>query len=148
MFCISIETLYTVDAFPIYSSIHRWGIPSIGSAKELIPMTEPRALEPTFAVAMSAIEDAADLSASVKRHWVCSLRQIAKWLDRPAEITPARWTAIRLPVGQLHHARLGVMAKTVANHKSNVAAALRWFGKEYNVPARGVALSAEWATLR
>jgi integrase len=112
-------------------------------------MTELMApLEPTFSVAMTAIEDAADLSASVKRHWVCSLRQIAKWLDRPVEVTPARWTAIRLPVGQLHHARLGVTAKTVANHKSNVAAALRWFGKEYNVPSRGVALSAEWAVLR
>ncbi|MEY9389899.1 integrase [Bradyrhizobium japonicum] len=105
-------------------------------------------LEPTFSEAMTAIEDAADLSASVKRHWVCSLRQIAKWLDRPVEVSPARWTAIRLPVGQLHHARLGVTAKTVANHKSNVAAALRWFGKEYKVPSRGVALSAEWATLR
>ena len=42
----------------------------------------------------------------------------------------------------------GVTAKTVANHKSNVAAALRWFGKEYNVPSRGVALLAEWAVLR
>jgi integrase len=112
-------------------------------------MTEPMApLESSFSVAMTAIEDAVDLSASVKRHWVCSLRQIAKWLDRPVEVTPARWTAIRLPVGQLHHARLGVTAKTVANHKSNVAAALRWFGKEYNVPSRGVALSAEWAVLR
>ena len=112
-------------------------------------MTEPMTpLEPTFTAAMIAIEDAADLSASIKRHWVCSLRQIAKWLDRPAEVTPARWTAIRLPVGQLHHARLGVTAKTVANHKSNVAAALRWCGKEYSVPSRGVALSADWAILR
>ena len=112
-------------------------------------MTEPMVpLEQSFAVAMTAIEDAADLSASVKRHWVCSLRQIAKWLDRPVEVTPARWTAIRLPAGQLHHARLEVTAKTVANHKSNVAAALRWFGKEYSVPSRGVALSAEWALLR
>jgi integrase len=112
-------------------------------------MTEPMVvLEPTFSVAMTAIEDAADLSAGIKRHWVCSLRQIAKWLNRPVEVTPARWTAIRLPVGQLHQARLGVTAKTVANHKSNVAAALRWFGKEYNVPSRGVALSAEWAVLR
>jgi integrase len=115
----------------------------------MIPMTEPMAiLEPTFSAAMTAIEDAADLSASVKRHWVCSLRQIAKWLDRPVEVTPARWTAIRLPVGQLHHARLGVTAKTVANHRANVAAALRWFGKEYSVPSRGVALSAAWAPLR
>jgi len=112
-------------------------------------MTKPMApLEPTFSVAMAAIEEAADLSASIKRHWICSLRQIAKWLDRPVEVTPARWTAIRLPVGQLHHARLGVTAKTVANHKSNAAAALRWFGKEYSVPSRGVALSAEWESLR
>ena len=37
---------------------------------------------------MAAIEDAADLSASVKRHWVCSLRQIAKWLDRPVRSDP------------------------------------------------------------
>lgn len=112
-------------------------------------MTEPMAiLEPTFSAAMTAIEDAPDLSVGIKRHWACSLRQIAKWLDRPVEVTPARWTAIRLPVGQLHHARLGVTAKTVANHKSNVAAALRWFGKEYNVPSRGMPLSAEWATLR
>ena len=103
-------------------------------------MTEPIAvLEPSFSAAMTAIEDAADLSAGIKRHWVCSLRQIAKWLDRPVEVTPARWTAIRLPVGQLHHARLGVTAKTVANHRSNAAAALRWFGKEHNVPSRGVA---------
>ncbi|MBC7576312.1 MAG: hypothetical protein H7312_02980, partial [Tardiphaga sp.] len=70
-------------------------------------MIEPMVpLEPSFAVAMTAIEDTADLSASVKRHWVCSMRQIAKWLDRPVEVTPARWTAIRLPAGQLHHARL------------------------------------------
>jgi hypothetical protein len=112
-------------------------------------MTEPTALlEPTFSAAMTAIEDAADLSAGTKRHWVCSLRQIAKWLNRPVEVTPARWTAIRLQVGQLHHARLGVTAKTVANHKANAAAALRWFGKEHNVPSRGVALSTAWVVLR
>jgi integrase len=105
-------------------------------------------LEPTFSAAMAAIESAADLSAGIKRHWVCSLRQMAKWLDRPVETIPARWTAISLAVGHLHHARLGVVAKTVANHKSNAAAALRWFSKEYNVPARGVALSAAWAVLR
>jgi hypothetical protein len=86
---------------------------------------------------MTAIQDAADLSAGTKRHWVCSLRQIAKWLDRPVEVTPARWTAIRLQVGQLHHARLGVTAKTVANHKSNAAAALRWFGKSTTCPRAG-----------
>jgi hypothetical protein len=105
-------------------------------------------LEPTFSAAIVAIEAARDLSASNKRHWVCSLRKIAKWLDRPAEVIPARWTAIRSPVGRLHHAQLGVTAKTLVNHRSNVVAALRWFGEEHNVPRRGVPLSPEWATLQ
>jgi integrase len=112
-------------------------------------MPDKRALlEPSFVEAIAAIEQSADLSKNTKRHWVCSLRQIGKWLDRPFELIPARWTSIRLPVGQLHHARVDVTAKTVANHKSNVAAALRWFSKEHNVSPRGVALSAEWASLR
>jgi hypothetical protein len=109
---------------------------------------KPARLEPSFVEAIAAIEQSAELTKSTKRQWACSLRQIAKWLDRPVEMVPARWTAIRLPVGQRHHARLGVTAKTVANHKANVAAALRWLSKDYSVPSRGVALSAEWATLR
>src|SRR6516162_5363719 len=53
---------------------------------------------------------------------VCSLRQIAKCLDRPAEVIPARWHSVRISVAQLHHARIGVTAKTLANHKANVRA--------------------------
>src|SRR5258708_16455710 len=63
-------------------------------------------------------------------------------------MVPARWTWMRSPVGHVNHIRVGVTAKTVANHRANVAAALRWFGKEHHVSARGVALSAVWATLR
>lgn len=105
-------------------------------------------LEPSFAQAMAVIDKADDLSREIKRHWVCSLRQIGKWLDRPLELIPARWTSVRMPVSQLHHARVGVTAKTVANHKSNVAAALRWFGNEHDVSSRGVPLSTDWARLR
>jgi hypothetical protein len=75
---------------------------------------------------------------------VCSSRQIAKWLDRPAAVIPARWSSIRFLVAQLHHARLGVTAKTVANHKANVKAALRWFCQEHDMPHRGIRLSVEW----
>jgi integrase len=105
-------------------------------------------LEPSIVDVITAIEQAAELADRTRRHWVCSLRQIAKWLDRPAELVAARWTSVRILVGQLHHARVGVTAKTLANHKSNVRAALRWFIKEHDVPVRGVPLSAEWATLR
>lgn len=94
---------------------------------------------------MAAIEVAAELSQQTRQHWLCSMRQIAKWLDRPAEGIPARWTSVRMPMGQLHHARVGVTAKTLSNHRANVRAALRWFGKEHDVPVRGVPLAPDWA---
>jgi integrase len=105
-------------------------------------------LEPSFAELVAAIEQATELSEQRRRHWVCSLRQIAKWLDRPAAVIPARWSSVRISVIQLHHARVGVTAKTLANHKSNVRAALRWFGKEQGVPQQGARLSTEWACFR
>jgi integrase len=115
----------------------------------LIPVTAATALlEPSFAELIAAIEQAAELSEQLRRHWACSLRQIAKWLDRPAEVIPARWPSVRISVIQLHHARVGVTAKTLANHKSNVRAALRWFGKEQGVPQQGARLSTEWARFR
>src|SRR5215216_4255657 len=105
-------------------------------------------LEPSLADVINRIEQADDLASQHRRHWVCSLRQIAKWLDRPLLVIPARWTSVRMPVAQLHHARVDVTAKTLVNHKSNVASALRWFGKEHDMPVRGVPLLAEWAKLR
>ena len=56
------------------------------------------------------------------------------------EIIPARWTAARFAIGRLHHARVGSNSKTLANHKSNVRAALLWFGNEKNMPSRGMPL--------
>jgi integrase len=51
-------------------------------------------------------------------------------------------------VGQLHHARVGVAAKTLANHKANVRAVLRWYGKAHGVPQHATRLSADWARFR
>jgi integrase len=102
-------------------------------------------LEPSFIDLIAAIEQAAELTAQCRRHWACSMRQIAKWLDRPAAVIPARWHSVRISVSQLHHARVGVTAKTLANHTANVRAALRWFGQEHGVPQRGARLSARWA---
>ena len=94
---------------------------------------------------IDAIERAPDLPEQRRRHWLCSLRQIAKLLDRPTEVIPARWQAVRVSIGQLHHARVGVTAKTLANHRSNARAALCWFGKEQGIPQQGAPLSPEWA---
>ena len=71
-----------------------------------------------------------ELPASKRTHWCCSLRIIAKALDRPPESIAARWGAVALKVNQLHHANSGMEWKTLANHKSNAKAALFWFRGE------------------
>jgi integrase len=115
----------------------------------VIPMTAlPILLEPSFAAVIEAIETSNELPPSRKTHWACSLRKIAEWLDRPLATIPARWTNVRISVGQLLHAPLGVTAKTLANHKANTAAALRWFGKEKQVSPRGAPMLAAWAVLQ
>src|SRR5262245_62931687 len=110
-------------------------------------MTKPTLLEPSFADAAKAIEAATDLPAPKRSQWLCSLRQIAKAMNKPMDIIPARWTAARFPVGRLHHARVGMNPKTLANHKSNVRAALLWFGNEQGVPSRGMPLIPDWRGL-
>ena len=104
-------------------------------------------IEPSVADAMAAIEAADDLKEDKRRHWACSLRVVAKALGKPPELVPARWTALRLPLSRLHHGQMGMTAKTLANHKANVRAALSWFAKEENVPLRGSPLSETWTNL-
>jgi integrase len=111
-------------------------------------MTDIPLLEPSFADLIAVIAQAPEISEQRRRHWACSLQQIAHYLDRPVTVIPARWSAVRRSVPQLHHARMGVSAKTLANHKSNVRGALRWFGKEHDLPRRGMPLSAEWVMFR
>jgi integrase len=111
-------------------------------------MTTNAILGPTFVDLIAAIEQAAELSERTRRHWGCSARQISRCLDRPAAVIPARLNAVEVPLRQLHHVRVGVTAKTLANHKSNVRAALRWFGKGQDVPRHGIRLSADWTAFR
>lgn len=62
------------------------------SIKEVIPMAQ--LLEPSFADAIAAIAQAKALPASKRTHWCCSLRSIAKALDRQPETIAARWVAV------------------------------------------------------
>jgi integrase-like protein len=104
-------------------------------------------LEPTFVDAIGLIEGADELSPTTRTHWMCSLRQIAKALDKPLEVIPARYSAIKNHLRQLHHAPLGLTAKTLANHKSNAKAGLLWLTNEKSVPRHGTPLSADWERL-
>lgn len=145
-------TRYTVDVIPKYMMInlHPPRSMTLTQRTRLMPTcTAPVTLvEPSFAEAITKIEEASSLPENHRQHWPCSLRQVAKALDRPLELVPARWTALRMPVSRLHHARLGLTSKTLANHKANVRAALRWFCGEHGVPVRGAPLEPSWARLR
>ena len=111
-------------------------------------MAEDGILEPSFADAITVIEQAEELPPSKRTHWPCSLRKIAQALDRPPESVAARWGAVALKVNQLHHANSGVEWKTLANHKSNAKAALLWFRNEQGLAPRGAPLRPQWKELR
>lgn len=113
-----------------------------------VPKSPPALLEPSFADAIEAIDQAASLERSQKQHWSCSLRQIAKALGRPMETIPARWTSVRMSISALHHVMAGNREKTLQNHKANVRRALVWFAGEHEVSPRGVRLRSEWLALR
>jgi hypothetical protein len=81
-------------------------------------------LEPSLADAISLIKNDTSLGPAKKTQWLCSIRRIARCIDRPLEMLPARIMALRHPVGRLNAARLGISQKTLANHKSNLKAAL------------------------
>jgi hypothetical protein len=114
----------------------------------LVPNSAPPLLEPSFAEAIRAIEGALSLTKLQKQHSCCSLRQIAKLLERPPESIVARWTAVRIPIASLHHAMAGRREKTLQNHKANVRRALIWFAGEHDVAPRGVRLTIQWISLR
>ncbi len=72
------------------------------------------------------------------------MRQIAKALDKPLEVIPARYSAVRADLAQLHHVPAGLTAKTLQNHKSNVKSALLWLAREKGIPEHGAPLTPAW----
>src|SRR5215472_1868403 len=108
----------------------------------------PVLLETSFADAIMIIAASDELPKQTRRHWVTSLRQIAKALDKPPEVIPARLSAVRADLARLHHAPAGLTPKTLQNHKSNVRSALRWLAREKGIPQHGAPLMAAWADLQ
>ena len=104
-------------------------------------------IETSFADAIEIIAAANELPEQTRRHWVTSLRQIAKALDRPLEVIPARYSAVRADLIHLHEVPAGLTVKTLQNHKSNVKSALLWLAREKGVPEHGAPLTHEWEKL-
>ena len=114
-----------------------------------IPMTQtPTLIEPSFAEAIAIIAAAPELPEQKRRHWTTSLRQIAKALDKPLEVIPARYSAVRADLAQLHQAPAGLTAKTLQNHKSNTKSALLWLAREKGISEHGAPLTPAWEELR
>jgi hypothetical protein len=131
-------------------SIHPKPSPSINRCPKSFPMTaQPHAAlnEPSLSDAIVHIEQSEALSVDQRSHWTCSMRFVARALDRPPSLIPARWMAVRPRLEELHPTQLGVTPKTFANHRANVRATLNWFCAEKNVPRRGNPLSAQWSGL-
>jgi hypothetical protein len=105
-------------------------------------------IETSFADAIEIIAASPELPEQTRRHWATSLRQIAKALDRPLQVIPARYSAVRADLLNLHEVPAGLTAKTLQNHKSNVKAALLWLTRERGIPEHGAPLSPEWTALK
>jgi Phage integrase family len=112
-------------------------------------MTEaPSLIETSFADGLAIIAAAEELPAQTKRHWMTSLRQIAKALGKPLEVIPARYSAVRADLAQLHQVPAGLTKKTLQNHKSNTKSALLWLAREKGIPEHGAPLTPGWEELR
>jgi hypothetical protein len=98
-------------------------------------------IEPCFADAIAMIEHADELPVEKKRHWCCSLKRIAEALDKPVTVIPARLSAVRAALMELHHVPLGLTPKTLRNHRANAKAALLWLAKEKAIPRNGAPLT-------
>src|SRR5262249_46353578 len=108
----------------------------------------PVLIEPSFLDAIAIIAASDELPKQTRRHWTTSLRQLAKALDKPLEMIPARLRAVRGDLARLHHAPTGSTLKTLRNHKSNVKGALLWLAREKGIPQHGAPLTPAWAHLR
>src|SRR5215469_4841771 len=104
----------------------------------------PVLIETSFADAIMIIKASGELPKQTQCHWATSLRQIAKALDKPPEVIPARLRAVRGDLARLHHAPTGLTLKTLRNHKSSVKSALLWLAREKRIPKHGAALSPAW----
>jgi integrase len=104
-------------------------------------------IEPSFADAIAAIVEAAELPPLTRQQWCSALRQIARYFGQEAGTIPARFSAVRARMSALHHGPAGCKPKTLANTRSNAKAALLWFRKERGLPPDGVELTAAWKTL-
>jgi hypothetical protein len=105
-------------------------------------------IEKSFVDAIAIIGASTELPKQTRQHWMTSLRKIAKAMDKPLEVIPARYSAVRADLLNLHYVLAGMTVKTLANHKSNVKGALLWLSREKGIPEHGAPLTKVWDELK
>jgi hypothetical protein len=148
LYCIL--QIYTIDNIPIFMSVYPRPSSSINRCpRRFLMSAQPLATlnEPSLADAIAHIERSEALRVGQRSHWTCSMRFVARALDRPPSLIPARWPAIRYKLEERHPSQLDVTAKTFANHRANLRAALSLFRGEKNIPQHGHRLSEPWSSL-
>jgi hypothetical protein len=73
---------------------------------------------------------------------------VAKALDRPLEVIPAGYSAVRADLINLREVPPGLTAKTLQNHKSNAKSALPYIARAKGVPEHGAPLIEKWEALK
>ena len=118
-------------------------------SKHLFPPqgTQPLLGEPSLADAIAAVKADTSIPDLKRRHWLTSMTVLAKAIGRPPASIPCRMTSLRHHIGRLNAAALRWEQKTLANHKSNMKAAINHVMKVKNIPSRGAPLSTPWKTL-
>ena len=104
-------------------------------------------LEPTLADVHTAIEQDTSLPKPRRDSLCCSIRRVAKFLERDLAHLPARLGALRYGIARLHHAQLGVSRKTLRNHLANLKAAVRRFAGLERLSGRGIPFTPPWMAL-
>lgn len=118
-------------------------------SQHLFPLKvcKPLLGEPSLGDAIAAIKADTTIPEIKRRHWLTSLTVISKAIGRPPESILCRMTSLRHHIGRLNAAALGWEQKTIANHKSNLRAAINHFAKVKNLPKRGALPRPEWKVL-
>jgi len=104
-------------------------------------------LEPTLADVHAAIARDTSLPKPTRDGWCCSIRRVAKFLERDPAQLPARLGALRYGIARLHHAQLGIIRKTLQNHIVNLKAAVRHFAGLKRLSGRGIPFTPAWKAL-
>ena len=105
------------------------------------------AAEPTLADVLARLQQDEDLRPTRRRDLCSAVRRLAKLLHREPVMLPARVSALRHGINDIHPVHAGVSEKTLQNIKSSVLAAFRHLGISSDTQDMASHLSPNWRSL-